>query len=95
MADHLQRTRKEIHRATEHVDGEVQDNLQSIDEELQKLAQGSNTGAEFADDEAERFEHVEEKLSGPMDQVDGGEAERALQDARDELDAFRREHDLA
>lgn len=94
MTDHLQRTREEIHRATEHVDGEVQDNLQSIDEALQKLTADGDTGAKFADDEAERFEHVEEKLRGLMDQTDGA-AERALQDARDELDAFRREHDLA
>jgi len=93
MTDHLQRTRAEIDRATEHVDGEVQDNLQSIDEGLQKLTADGDTGAKFAADEAERFEHVEEKLRGLMDQTDGT-AERALQDARDELDAFRREHDL-
>jgi len=94
MADHLQRTREEIHRATEHVDGEVQDNLQSIDEGLQQLSAGEETAAKVPDDEAERFEHVEEKLRRLMDQT-GGEAERALQDARNELDAYRREHDLA
>ena len=95
VANHLRRARDEIQQASERADGEVRENLRSLDEGLAELTEDGKRGAlnELADS-ADRFEHIEEKLRGLTDETDDG-TEAALQNARDELDAYRREQDLA
>lgn len=95
MTNHLRRAREEIQRASERADGEVRENLLSVDEGLRELTEGGKTEAPVeSTDSGERFEHVEEKLRGLMDETDD-ETEAALRNARNELDAYRRDQDLA
>ncbi len=94
MTDHLQGARENIRLASDTADGEVQTNLNSLDEGLGDLTEEGKTSTGEPADEADRFEELEEKLRGLIDETDG-ETETALQDARDELDAYRRERDLA
>ncbi|WP_433631918.1 DUF7553 family protein [Halomicrococcus sp. NG-SE-24] len=95
MTNHLRRAREEIQRASERADGEVRENLLSLDEGLDELTEGGKTeGPDESKDRGERFEHVEEKLLGLMDETDA-ETETALRNARNELDAYRRDQDLA
>lgn len=95
MPNHLRRAREKIRQASDAADGEVRSNLQSLDEGLGELTEGGKTeGSGDPDDEADRFKQIEEKLRGLIDETDD-ETERVLQDARDELDAYRRRRDLA
>ena len=94
MANHLRRAREAIQRASDHADGETQENLLSLDEGLGELTGGDKTGDADLDDEADRFTQIEEKLQGLIDETDG-QTEQAVRDARDELDEYRRKHDIA
>lgn len=91
---HLERAREEIQRASDHADGEVQEQLHSVDEGLGELTNGDKTGNGEPEDEADRFNELEEKLRGLMDESEG-EFEESLRNARDELDMYRRKEDLA
>ncbi|GAA5040920.1 DUF7553 family protein [Haladaptatus pallidirubidus] len=94
MDAHLRRAREKIRRASDRADGEVQQNLLSLDEGLEELTEGGKTeGTGEPADEAERFKHIEEKLRGLIDETDD-ETKTVLRDARDELDAYR-QRDLA
>lgn len=93
MTAHLRRARESIQRASESVDGETRENLLSLDEALGSLIEQTvETGD--PDDAADRFEEIEEKVEGLLDEVDGG-TETTLQEARDHLNSYRREHDFS
>jgi chromosome segregation ATPase len=91
---HLERAREKIQQASERADGEVREQLLSIDEGLEELVDGDKTGSGEPEDQADRFREVEEKLRGLQDTADD-EAETQLRNARDELDAYRRKEGLA
>lgn len=93
MATHLQRAREYVQRASEAADGETRENLLSIDEALGALTEQTQ-GSSDPDDEATRFEEVEEKLQGLLDETDD-ETEATIREARDELDAYRQQRDLS
>ena len=93
MTGHLRRTREQIQRASESADGETRENLLSLDEALGSLIEQTTETGDPAD-AADRFEEVEEKLRGLLDEVDG-ETEATLREARDHLDSYRRERDLS
>ena len=93
MTDHLERARGSIQRASESVDGETRENLLSLDEALGSLIEQTGEDGGPAD-ETERFEEVAEKLEGLLDESDG-ETEATLREARDQLDAYRRNHGLS
>lgn len=91
---HLDQARTEIQQASEHAESDVRENLLSIDDGLQELAGGDKTAESDLENEEGRFTEIEEKLRGLMEET-SEEVEDRLQNARDELDAYRREQDLA
>lgn len=93
MDTHLRRVRENVQRASEDADGETRENLLSIDEALVALTEQTEGSAD-PDDEADRFEEVEEKLQGLIGETDD-ETEARLREARDELDAYRQRRDLS
>lgn len=87
MVDRIAAARRLVATASDETDdATVREQLHSVDEGLAAVS-------ERADDatEGERLEEVEAKLVGLGDEVDEEDVHQRVQDARDHLDAFRRE----
>lgn len=86
MVDRIAEARRAVDAASEAVDERtIREQLQSVDRGLAAVDEGPTD-----DQEGERLEEVEAKLAGLGDEVDGAVADR-IGDARDQIDAFRRE----
>lgn len=93
MTDHLERARERIRTASESADGETRENLLSLDEGIGSLLEQADEGAS-REAEADRFEEVEDKLRGLLDETDEATA-ATLREAEEHLDAYRQRHGLS
>lgn len=88
MVDRIEKARRLVADASEDADKrDIHEQLNSIDEGLKVL------GDEESPDEVrgDRLEEVEEKLVGLGNQVDDESVLRRIEDARDHIDAYRRD----
>lgn len=91
MTDHLRRAREEIQAAADAADGEMQEQLRSIDEGLMELTEGDKV----EDDDPPRLDHLaelEEKLDGVADEkATEPDVRDGVERARDSIRAYRDE----
>ena len=106
MTDRIDQAREAVRRAADVTDeAAVQKQLQSIDEALMEMTHSSADESSPTDSEDEdaavktegdvprgdHLQEVESKLAGLGDETEG-EARTLVQDARDHLDAYRRQY---
>lgn len=88
MVDRIEKARRLVADASEDADKrDIHEQLNSIDEGLQVLDDAESENEVKGD----RLEEVEEKLVGLGNQVDDESVLRRIEDARDHIDAYRRE----
>ncbi len=86
MPTDIERARDAVRRASDAADGEVQEQLNSIEESLAELTAGSVD----APDHPDRVAELERKLDALAEEKAEDEAlADAVTDARDRLDAYR------
>ena len=90
MPTAIERARDAVRRASDAADGEVQEQLNSVEEALAELTAGSVD----APDHPDRVAELERKLDGLAGEKSDDEAvSDAVTDARDHLDAYRTDRD--
>ena len=90
MPTDIERARDAVRRASDAADGEVQEQLNSVEEALAELTAGSVDAADHPD----RVAELERKLDGLAGEKSDDEAVAdAVADARDHLDAYRTDRD--
>ena len=85
MPTDIERARDAVWRASDAADGEVHEQLNSIVESLDELAEGPVD----APDHPDRVAELERKLDGLAEESADDEVTDAVVDARDSLDAYR------
>ena len=85
MTTDVAAARRELGRASDAADGEVQRQMNSIDEGLMELAGGDKTAETEAD--PDRVAELEEKLAGLSAETDDEEIVSHIENALDHLDA--------
>lgn len=89
MDPHLSAARRAIGRASETTDDrEAREKLRSLVEGLDVLTEAAGPGPR-----GDRLEEVEVALARLADET-GGETRERIRDARDSIDAYRREHTI-
>lgn len=87
MVDRIEEARKSVATASDVTDDRaIQEQLQSVDVGLDEVE-------EVPDDEqrGERLEEIEAKITGLGDEATDGAVVEHLEDARDYIDAYRRD----
>ncbi len=87
MNENATEARKELQRASEAADGEIQRHLNSLDEGLMELTESDKTAETEAD--PERMAELEEKLAGLAAETDDEEIVSHIENALDHLDAAK------
>ena len=87
MVDRIERARRAVDAAADETDdATVREQLRSIDEGLAAIGEEPDDA-----EKGHRLEAVEAKLVGLGDEVDNVPVHRRIEDARDQVDAYRRE----
>ena len=89
MPTDIERARDAVRRASDAADGEVQEQLNSVEESLAELTAGSVD----APDHPDRVAELERKLDGLAAEKGDDAVADAVADARDHLDAYRTDVD--